>query len=56
MKIFISWSGTRSRAMAVALRNWLPDVVQAFKPFMSEEDIEKGRRGLDVIAVTAHVG
>src|SRR5580693_4624660 len=50
MRVFISWSGERSRAMAAALRGWLESVMPAVKPFMSEEDIEKGSRGLAKIA------
>jgi TIR domain len=45
--VFISWSGERSRAIAEKLREWLPRVVQAAKPWMSEADIEKGSRGLN---------
>ena len=41
MKIFLSWSGTRSRAVAEALKNFLPRVIQAVRPFYSPE-IEKG--------------
>jgi TIR domain len=44
MKIFISWSGNVSRAVAVALREWLPSVLQAAEPYVSSEDIEKGAR------------
>jgi hypothetical protein len=44
MKVFISWSGLRSRAVALALRQWLPDVVQNVEPFMSENDISAGVR------------
>src|SRR5947207_2504536 len=44
MKIFISWSGPRSRYIADLLRHWLPKVLQATKPWMSEEDIATGGR------------
>ena len=47
--VFISWSGARSRAIADALREWLPAVIQTARPFMSETDIDKGSRGLDEI-------
>jgi hypothetical protein len=48
--VFISWSGGRSKMVATALYDWLPMVVQSAKPWMSDEDIEKGSRGLDEIA------
>jgi len=44
MKVFISWSGQRSAAVADALRYWLPLVIQALEPWMSADDIEKGTR------------
>lgn len=43
MKIFISWSGKRSRAVAEALNEYLKRVIQAVKPFYSP-DIEKGAK------------
>ncbi|HEX8736325.1 MAG TPA: hypothetical protein VF721_13435 [Pyrinomonadaceae bacterium] len=48
MKIFISWSGDRSHAVAKALNDWLPKVIQFVKPFYSPE-IEKGTKGIDEI-------
>jgi hypothetical protein len=44
MKIFISWSGTRSKAIASALKQWLPDVFQGLDVWMSDHDIEAGDR------------
>ena len=44
MNVFISWAGYRSRAVADALREWLPNVIQTVTPWMASADIEKGSR------------
>lgn len=44
MKIFISWSGQRSKAAAEALRDWLIRVIQRLEPWVSSEDIRAGAR------------
>jgi hypothetical protein len=50
MKVFISWSGKRSRALAVALKEWLPLILQYAKPWVSEKDISAGDRWAQAIA------
>lgn len=50
MKVFISWSGSRSKAVAVALRDWLPLVLQYVKPWVSDKDIGAGERWAQSIA------
>lgn len=42
MKVFISWSGASSRALAEALADWFPKVIQGVQPFVSAKDIDKG--------------
>jgi hypothetical protein len=44
IKVFISWSGPKSKEVALAMRDWLPNVVQFIEPWMSSEDIDKGSR------------
>lgn len=46
--IFLCWSGERSKALAQALHDWLPRVIQAAKPFISTET-EKGARWFEEI-------
>ncbi|WP_335971320.1 toll/interleukin-1 receptor domain-containing protein [Streptomyces sp. CA2R106] len=46
MKVFLSWSGERSKKTAEALRHWLPDVLQHVNPWLSTLDISSGRRGV----------
>jgi hypothetical protein len=50
VKIFISWSGQRSQAMAVALRDWLPLVLHYAEPWLSTADIKSGDRWGNEIA------
>ena len=42
MKVFLSHSGSRSAAVALALRDWLPNVINAIDPWISVLDVEKG--------------
>lgn len=42
MKVFISWSGERSKMIADALYGWLQQVIQALEPFMSARSIAIG--------------
>jgi hypothetical protein len=42
MKVFFSWSGTRSRAAAELLRDWTKCVIQASEPWISTRDIDRG--------------
>jgi RNA polymerase sigma factor (sigma-70 family) len=52
MKVFISWSGSKSGNVAVALRDWLPGVINSVEPFVSSEDIYAGARWQSDIATT----
>jgi hypothetical protein len=51
VKVFISWSGPRSKEVASVLKATLPDILAgSVETFISSEDIHKGERGLAVIA------
>jgi hypothetical protein len=42
MKIFISWSGNRSKAIAEIISDWIKCVIQASQPWISTRDIDRG--------------
>jgi len=50
MKIFVSWSGDRSRTLATALRDWLPLVLHYVDPWLSNADLAAGERWADTVA------
>ncbi len=49
MKVFLSWSGERSKSTAEALGNWTARVIQAVEPWISS-GMEKGTRWQSEIA------
>lgn len=44
MKVFISWSGDRSKLLATAVRDWLRPILQSVEVWLSEADIDAGDR------------
>lgn len=50
MKIFISWSGDRSQALANALKDWLKPILHFAQPWLSTADIQSGDRWGNEIA------
>jgi hypothetical protein len=50
MTIFISWSGERSKAVAIGLRSFLLAVNAQWKPWTSQTDITAGKRWRDELA------
>lgn len=52
MNVFLSWSGEHSHDVAKAFSDWLPQVINALKPWISSEDIKKGTRWFEEIGST----
>lgn len=44
VRVFISWSGEKSQAIAGKLASWLPRVIQLVEPYFSPDDVVKGTR------------
>jgi hypothetical protein len=44
VKVFISWSGERSRVAARELHEWLQLIMPTIEPWMSDTDLDKGSR------------
>ncbi len=49
-RVFISWSGDPSKAVATALHEWLPNVIQVIQPWMSQESIHAGSKWANDVA------
>lgn len=42
MKMFYSWSGKKSHKIALSFSEWIPCLLNAVKPWVSSEDIDRG--------------
>ncbi|MBD3191223.1 MAG: TIR domain-containing protein [Candidatus Heimdallarchaeota archaeon] len=49
LKLFLSWSGERSKLLAKELSKWFPKIFPSIETWMSEESISKGKRWYDEI-------
>ena len=50
MRVFLSWSGEQSHKVALALKDWLPDVIQTLDTWISTSDIDKGESWFSAIS------
>ena len=50
MRVFISWSGVRSTAVAELLKHWIRCVLQASRPWISTRDIDRGALWFSVVS------
>ena len=46
MKVFISWSGDRSKQLAEAIHWWLPKVLKSYRRILVTERVRRQRLGL----------
>ena len=44
MNVLLTWSGNTSHEIATFFRTWLPKVLPGIQPWISDEDIEKGKK------------
>jgi hypothetical protein len=42
MKVFLSWSKTKSQKVAELLNHWIPCVIQSIEPWISSQNIDDG--------------
>jgi len=54
MKVFLSWSGTKSRLYAEVFNKYISIIIPGIETFMSSEEIDKGMRWGDKIAKELH--
>ena len=50
MRVFISWSGSRSNSLATFLEQWIPRVIQVVEPWVSSASIDPGTRWSDEVS------
>jgi hypothetical protein len=46
MNLFLSWSGTKSLAVAEILKKYLPSMINQVEPWLSSEQIDAGGGGV----------
>jgi len=51
IKIFTSWSGEKSKKVALALKEWIPDIIQNVELWVSDQDINAGSRWNDELNI-----
>ncbi|MEM6738009.1 MAG: TIR domain-containing protein [Bacteroidota bacterium] len=49
MEIFISWSGNTSNQVALAIQDFMPQILNDFEPYVSSSSIEAGEQWLESV-------